>query len=180
MRGRKNQVCCHVVKRSEKKGYLLSGIHGTICVIWGQIKQSASGNTFVFRKKLKVIKIVSNQPILLHFAQLAGHGAAIHRQIIRQLLPGEGNIEGGGLVAVHLLGELGEQLLTRGASGNMLQLAGVIEQLFGHDAHDIAAQLALTVADLGNRGENAVDVDKNDRCRAERHHADGGNVIRQQ
>ena len=52
----------------------------------------------------------------------------------------------------------------------MLQLPHVTEQLLCHNPHQIAAQLALTVAYLGNQSEYAVNVDEENRNRAESDH----------
>ena len=71
-------------------------------------------SSFGFRYQLEVVEIITDQPVLLHLAQFARHGAAVNREIIGELLPCKRNVEGGGLMDVHLLREVGEQLLACG------------------------------------------------------------------
>ena len=59
----------------------------------------------------------------------------------------------------------------------MLQLTRIIEQLFCHNSHHIAAKLTLTVTDFRDERKNAVDVDENDNGMTERNHADGRHVV---
>ena len=76
------------------------------------VRNNALRNTFAVRDELEVVQIITDQSVLLHFTQFTRHGAAVNRKIIGKLLPGKRNIKSGGLMHVHLLGKVGEQLLT--------------------------------------------------------------------
>ena len=51
------------------------------------------------------------QAFRFEFAQFCGESAAVHGEVIGQLLAVEGNIEDGGLSALGFGGKIGEELL---------------------------------------------------------------------
>lgn len=64
-------------------------------------------NEFIF---LKI-----QDPFIPHFAQLTGHGAAVHSQKIRKLLTVEGNLKGRPVLPFYLVRKIGKQFFSGGA-----------------------------------------------------------------
>ena len=64
------------------------------------------------------------QPLFLHFSQLCGHGAAIHIQIVRQLLAIEGNIKFPAALTQRLKGQIRQQSAADASGTGMNAPAG--------------------------------------------------------
>lgn len=66
------------------------------------------------------------QPFIPHFPQLRGECAAVHAQVIGQLLAVKGDLKAAGPLAEGLGGKVGEQASPDGLLGDMADLPGQI------------------------------------------------------
>ena len=72
----------------------------------------------------KVVFLHHQQPVPLHFAQLVGQGAALHVEIVGQLLPVEGDGKAGGAISPGLVGQVGQQAAPDGFGRGVKDLPG--------------------------------------------------------
>ena len=88
----------------------------------------------------KVVSVKGEDPLIPHPAQLCGHGAPVHGEEVRELLPVKGNIKHRTSGSLGLLRKIGQKLFSRRSSGHMLQLPGEHFVLLRKHSQKIADQ----------------------------------------
>ena len=119
-----------------------------------------------------MIAVYSDDPIPLHLAQLVGHGAAVHAQVIRQLLPVEGDIKFPAAVLGRLKGQVAEQPAPDALGTGVHDAPGQVQAFPGGDGEHIADQPVMEAAGVGADGEHAIGIQKQHLRRLVGHGAD--------
>lgn len=87
-----------------------------------------------------MIFVVIQQPVLFHAAQFCRHGAALHRQIIRQLLPVKGNGKNSAAGILCAGGQEGQEFFPCAAAGDVSNLSGQCQIPSGEDLQQTAGE----------------------------------------
>ena len=88
-------------------------------------------------QQFKLILVKSKDPFIPQAAEFGGHGAAVHREIVRELLTVERNREFRGLAPLGLPGQIGQKLVPRSALCHALQLPGQLKIAACHNSKQI-------------------------------------------
>ena len=87
-----------------------------------------------------MIFVVIQQTVLFHAAQFRRHGAALHRQIIRQLLPVKGNGKNSAAGILSAGGKEGQELFPCAAAGDVGNLPCQCQIPSGEDLQQTAGE----------------------------------------
>ena len=110
----------------------------------------------------KPVLLKLQQPLVPHFAQLVGHGAAVYGQKVCQLLPVKGNSEAAATVSLGLLRKIGDQLLPGGTAGHVSQFLHQLPILLGNREEEILHHRRVEAAGVGAGGDDPAHIEEND------------------
>ena len=118
-----------------------------------------------------MILVKLQQPVLLHLPQLQGQSAALHPQIVRQLLPGKGDVQFIGPQPLGLRREIGHDLGPGGALAHVGELFPQTQVFPRQLPQKITDDPAVVGAGGGAQSQNAPHVQKQDGDRRFRQNA---------
>ena len=107
-----------------------------------------------------MVSVKGQDPLIPHPAQLCGHGAPVHGEEVRELLPVKGNIKHRTSGSLGLLRKIGQKLFSRRSSGHMLQLPGEHFVLLRTHSQKIADQPPVELTGLRTHGKDPLHIQK--------------------
>ena len=119
----------------------------------------------------KVVPVRLQKPLPAHFAQFIGQGAAVHIQVVGQLLAAEGDVEFQPALLGRLEGEIGEKPAPDGFGGGVEDAPGEGQIFVGGNGQQIGHQTAVMGALTEALVEHPSHIQPQNLRRLRGHHA---------